>query len=126
MQSKYYLFLDDVRKPNSVYWVNIPHHDWTIVRSYKEFCDIVSNKGIPEFVCYDHDLAIDHYDKMNSGEAIDYNDKFEKTGYDCAKFLCGECLKANVPHPQFVVHSMNSVGKENILQYIKRGYLKPE
>jgi len=29
-------------------------------------------------------------------------------------------MKANVKHPEFVVHSMNPVGADNIRQYIKQ------
>jgi hypothetical protein len=116
--SKYYLFLDDVRQPRNVTWIDMPNHDWTIVRSYKEFRDAIWNRGIPEFVAYDHDLADVHYNSMNHGDAIDYNNLTEKTGYDCAKFLCNECNKLNVVHPTFIVHSMNIVGGENIRKYI--------
>ena len=115
---KYYLFLDDVRYPTDVKWVDLPLHAWTIVRSYKEFRKAIHNYGIPEFVAYDHDLADTHYTAMNHGGVIDYNNLTEKTGYDCAKFLCEECRKMNVKHPPFAVHSMNFVGRQNIERYI--------
>jgi len=116
--SKYYLFLDDFRDPQIVSWIDLPLHDWTVVRSYKEFRDAIWNKGIPEFVSYDHDLADDHYGSMNHGGAIDYDNLTEKTGYDCAKFLCNECCKRGIKHPDFAVHSMNPVGADNIRKYI--------
>ena len=118
MNQKYYLFLDDIRNPADVTWVKLPAVPWTIVRSYKEFRTTILNKGIPEFVAYDHDLADTHYDSMNHGGAIDYDNLTEKTGYDCAKLLCNECMKLDVKHPEFVVHSMNPVGKNNIIQYV--------
>ena len=120
MNQKYYLFLDDIREPTDVTWVRLPAVPWTIVRSYKEFRTTIWNKGIPEFVAYDHDLADTHYGSMNHGGAIDYDNLTEKTGYDCAKLLCNECMKANVKHPEFVVHSMNTVGADNIRAYIKQ------
>lgn len=120
MSEKYYIFLDDIRSPRDVKWVQLPLVPWTIVRDYKEFRTTIWNKGIPEFVAYDHDLADSHYGSMNHGGAIDYDNLTEKTGYDCAKFLCNECMKANVKHPEFVVHSMNPVGADNIRQYIKQ------
>jgi len=120
MNQKYYLFLDDIREPTDVTWVRLPAVPWTIVRSYKEFRTTIWNKGIPEFVAYDHDLADTHYGSMNHGGAIDYDNLTEKTGYDCAKLLCNECMKANVKHPEFVVHSMNTVGAGNIRAYIKQ------
>ena len=117
----YYLFLDDIRMPDWVYWVTLPTipTEWTIVRSYNAFCDVIRSKGIPEFVCYDHILEENdhHYD----GPITD-----EKTGYDCARFLCEECRNEGVAHPSFLVHSMDPVGRENIIHYIKHGYLSPK
>jgi len=120
MSQKYSIFLDDIREPAYVTWVKLPAVPWTIVRSYKEFRTTILNKGIPEFVAYDHDLADAHYGSMNHGGTIDYDNMTEKTGYDCAKLLCNECMKANVKHPEFVVHSMNTVGADNIRAYIKQ------
>lgn len=119
MTEKYYLFLDDVRDPNDVTWVKLPPYEWTVVRNYNEFCDVIYNKGIPEFVCYDHDLAQSHYSDMNHGGDIDYDSSKEKTGYDCAKFLANECAKLKIDHPPYVVHSLNPIGAENIDNYIK-------
>ena len=56
---------------------------------------------------------------MNHGGTIDYDSQTEKTGYDCCKFLCDVCMKSNVKHPTYVVHSMNPVGKSNIESYIE-------
>jgi len=120
----YYLMLDDIRSISDVRKYtklpNIPDNQWVVVRNYKEFRTTIWNKGIPEFVAYDHDLADTHYGSMNHGGAIDYDNLTEKTGYDCAKLLCNECMKANVKHPEFVVHSMNTVGADNIRAYIKQ------
>jgi hypothetical protein len=120
---KYFLFLDDVRKPKDVSWVYIPKHPWTIVRNYNEFVDIIRKDGIPEYVCYDHDLSDEHYNNYHEinqlGQlGIDYNQFKSKTGYDCAKFLCDVCVEQKVKHPSYVVHSMNPVGKLNIESYI--------
>ena len=120
MNQKYYLFLDDIRNPADVTWVKLAAVPWTVVRSYKEFRATIWNKGIPEFVAYDHDLADTHYGSMNHGGAIDYDNLTEKTGYDCAKLLCNECMKVYLHHPEFVVHSMNTVGADNIRAYIKQ------
>lgn len=112
--------MDDIREVSDVNWIDLPPYDWTVVRSYKEFRDTIWNNGIPEFVAYDHDLADSHYGTMNHGGAIDYENLTEKTGYDCAKFLCNECNKLGIKHPDFVVHSMNPVGADNIRSYIKQ------
>ena len=118
MNNYYNLFLDDLRMPKNVTWINLPNHEWTIVRSYKEFRDIIWNKGIPNFVTYDHDLSDDHYGHGLRGDEIPYDSYTEKTGYDFCKFLCNECFKLDKNHPSFTVHSMNPVGKKNIEQYI--------
>ena len=42
----------------------------------------------------------------------------EKTGYDCAKWLVEYCLDNDLSLPKYQVHSMNPVGKKNILDYL--------
>lgn len=120
MITKYNLFLDDVRIPTQVTWANVPKDQhYTVVRSYQEFVDIINLRGIPHFVCYDHDLSDAHYGDGLHGDAIDYDKYKEKTGYDCAKFLVHECFVKGVKHPPYVVHSMNPIGKENIISYVE-------
>ncbi len=86
----YSIFLDDERHPPK-------NSSYNIVRSYKEFCNLIDTLGIPEFISFDHDLGED------------------KTGLDCAKYIVDYCLNNNVyPDFNFVVHSQNPVGKENI------------
>lgn len=58
----YNIFLDDERFPS-----NSDLRDYKIVRNYKDFCELISTLGLPDFVSFDHDLDE------------------EKTGYDCAK-----------------------------------------
>lgn len=106
----YYLLLDDIRNLEDVksYTLlpNVEASKWIIVRSYKEFVDLISLRGVPKFVCYDHDLA-------------DCDDIKEMTGYDCAKWLVGYCVEKNIKHPPYIVHSMNPIGKKNIESYIE-------
>jgi len=120
----YNLFLDDIRMPVDVTWVKLPKNvDWVIVRNYKEFRKTVLDKGIPEFVTFDHDLSVEYetyHDIDENGRlTIDYDKFTEKTGYDCCKFLVNECNKLNVKHPDYAVHSMNPVGKSNIISYVE-------
>jgi hypothetical protein len=116
--NKYYLFLDDIRMPTDVSWVELPNVEWTIIRNYSEFRNIILNLGIPEFVTYDHDLSDCHYGHGLNNDAIPYDSYIEKTGYDCAKWLVDYCISKNLPHPPCVVHSMNPIGKLNIVSYI--------
>lgn len=115
----YHLFLDDVRNPEDVTWVKLPDCNWIIARSYEEFRTVIWNKGIPQFVAFDHDLSNDHYGHGLLGDVIPYDTYTEKTGYDCAKFLVNECNKLGVKYPEYVVHSMNPVGKSNIITYVE-------
>jgi hypothetical protein len=109
MISNYNLFLDDNRIPTHVTWVDIPKDQhYSVVRNYQEFVDIITLRGLPKFVCYDHDL-----------NDIPYDSYTEKTGYDAAKWLVDYCMKKGVKHPPYVVHSMNPVGKRNIESYIE-------
>ena len=118
------LFLDDERMPSQVTWVDFPRdHIPTIVRNYMEFVEHITMNGIPDFVCFDHDLAAEHYVAMHKEvygglDALSANYGSEKTGYDCAKWLVQYCDENNIKFPDFVVHSMNPIGKERIEQYI--------
>ena len=119
MITKYNIFLDDIRVPTDVTWANIPaDQHYSLVRNYKEFVDLITLRGLPKFVCYDHDLADCHYGDGLSNDQIDYNKYQEKTGYDCAKWLVNYCMQKNEKHPPYVVHSMNPIGKQNIESYI--------
>lgn len=120
----YYIFLDDMRNPHDVVWEQIPNKPWTIVRSYNDFVQYIENVGyVPEFICYDHDLADSHYKSLphlnKSYGKIDYNSFKEKTGYECAKWMVRYCIERGIKHPPYVVHSMNPVGKLNIISWIE-------
>lgn len=87
------LWLDDFRNPSDYV---VGDYDISLVKSYAEFCKFITDNGLPDIVCFDHDL----------GE--------EKSGYDCAKFLVNYCQEHNLDIPEFDIQSTNSVGKENI------------
>ena len=120
MINNYNLFLDDNRIPTHVTWVEIPKDQhYSVVRNYKEFVDLVTLKGLPKFVTYDHDLNDVHYGHGLKGDDIPYDSYTEKTGYDCAKWLVDYCVKRGVKHPPYMVHSMNPIGKQNIISYVE-------
>ncbi|MDQ0066004.1 cyclic-phosphate processing receiver domain-containing protein [Chryseobacterium lathyri] len=77
-------------------------------------------KGLPEMISFDRDLADIHYLKPDSDEYA------EKTGYECAKWLIEYCMDHYLDLPKFYCHSMNPVGKENILSLLKNcnGYFQ--
>lgn len=123
------LFLDDVRMPQDVGNYMNPvalrplyrKSQISIVRNYKEFCNYLENNPLPDIVSFDHDLADIHYEipflewNDNSSEQLGV----EETGYDCANFLINFCIKKDLPIPVVYCHSMNPVGKQNILNLFK-------
>lgn len=119
----YFLFLDDFR---SIDMVRFPaEYDFLPkihVKNYKEFVETIQNRGLPSVVSYDHDLKNEHYSEY--GEAIkrgyiNYSKFKEKTGLDCAKFLINYCEENKKPLPIYFCHSMNHIGKKNILDLLK-------
>ena len=117
----YVLFLDDERMPDKVDWVQFPRYETIyIIRTYEGFIKQVETYGVPMFVCFDHDLADQHYVAMLAeaeGRPADYGP--EKTGYDAAKWLVDYCTEHSFKFPRHVVHSMNPIGKERINGYIE-------
>ena len=109
----YNLFLDDERFPKNVTWIQLPLVNWIIVRDFKQFVNIIEKRGLPNTVSFDHDLAEDHY--RTTIPKIDYK---EKTGYECAKWLVEYCMERNLNFPNYTVHSMNPIGKQNIISLI--------
>lgn len=107
------VFLDDERIPGQVTWVVMPQVTWTIVRNLDEFKDLIDHHlHVVQFISFDHDLGQKHYPPR-----CDYSDGL--TGFDCAKYLCEVCMDKNIPLPEYQVHSMNPVGKENIISYLE-------
>lgn len=121
----YKLFLDDERIPQKVTWTKLPLGPWVIVRNYDQFVKYITANGLPSFVSFDHDLADEHYPcfEPNGGignmKTISYDKYKEKTGYDCAKWMCDYCMEHDLDFPEYQVHSMNPIGAENIRGYIE-------
>ena len=104
------LWLDDVRNPLENDWLNFSpigkNVDVTWVTNYQEFIDHIMIYGLPDAICFDHDLG-----------------SYEETGYDCAKWLIDYCMKFELPLPKYGIQSANPVGKENI-DCLLKNYLK--
>ncbi len=102
------IWLDDIREPISLLEDGTyKESDIRICRNYSQFVEAIQKDGLPEIICFDHDL----------GE--------EKTGYDCAKFVVDYCIKNKVKLPQWYIQSMNIVGSLNINGLLKN-YKKHE
>jgi hypothetical protein len=128
-QKPHLLFLDDIRVPytvfdytgNDIYTLSF----WQIVRNYESFVAHIDQKGLPDVISFDHDLADSHYtppefwdDYEKSKEWQDAQVHTEKTGYDCAKWLVQYCIDNKKKLPKFYCHSLNPVGKDNILRLL--------
>ena len=138
----YNLFLDDIHNPYDV--ANLRkttvkdreryrNYNWVIVRNYDDFVKTITEKGLPDIVSFDHDLAQEHYEILFADEnwfkkdkliidtadwsdeiVIDY-DKFTiKTGYHAAEWLLEFCQNTGKEKPICLVHSQNDVGRKNI------------
>lgn len=97
------LLLDDERDLKMVYDMTknpIYHKQWDIVRNYKQFINYIEKQGMPNIISFDHDL----------GEA--------KSGMDCAHYIIDQCIDHDLNMPDVLVHSMNPVGKENIMRLV--------
>lgn len=119
------LWLDDVRDPND------PDIDWLVfspigrdvsvvwVKSYTEFVKYITENGLPDGICFDHDLGkLTEIELLKLGyskaEARKRKNE-EKTGYDCAKWLVDFCMNNHIKSlPAWNMQSANPVGRENI------------
>ena len=105
------LWLDDWRDPHAnPEWVKmfspIPFPDkvyW--VKTYNEFVDHICSMGLPDAICFDHDLG-------------DIVDGIEKTGADCADSLIAYLKLTNQAMPLYGIQSSNPVGKERIINIL--------
>ena len=77
-------------------------------------------------ISFDHDLALEHYRPSMYNPDNHYSNYYndgtfkEKTGYDCAKWLIDFIINNKIKVlPTIMVHSMNPVGKENIVSLFK-------
>ena len=126
------LFLDDIRTPHDCVSYMKPidlrymyeDDNWDIVRTYDDFVGYIEHFGLPDLISFDHDLADEHYSQSMYDGEFAYNKQYEtfkeKTGYDCAKWLRSYCVENGLPYPTYLVHSMNPVGRDNILSVFQK------
>ena len=116
------LWLDDIRNPLEDNWLvfsPITPTEIVWVKSYREFTSWITENGLPEAICFDHDLGMEvavtaRLKGMSKRKSRELK-KLEKTGYDCAKWLIDYCLdRDDHPLPLYNIQSANPVGKENI------------
>lgn len=123
--STWVLFLDDERNPSDLMallpkWeydlkIGSRVNRFMIARSVNEAKALINRLGWPSFASFDHDLG-------------NHDDKPLPSGFDLVKWMCEKVLdsaesgdgdiKIN-PDFEFIAHSANPVGRDNI-----RGYLE--
>jgi hypothetical protein len=104
------IFLDDERIPQFVTNLvpNFDGYDWVVIRNYFDFTKYVDqNIQNIDLVSFDHD--IDSFD----GSGREWN------GKDAADYLLDICIDGEMELPDFIVHSMNPIGKGNIIGLYK-------
>lgn len=99
-------WIDDVRNPDNKPWqdwlrleanIDIDQYDIIWVKTFSAFKEYINAFGLPDIVCFDHDLGPD-----------------EPSGYDFAKYIVDYCLDRAIDIPEYYIQSSNPVGKENI------------
>lgn len=96
----YKLFLDDIRDVKMVY-KSLTNEDFIIVRNFKDFKQVIIEKGLPELISFDNDLGLDE------------NDNIAEDGYFAAKWLVYES-GLDLRNLKFNVHSANPVASKQI------------
>ena len=112
------LWLDDCRDPHENDWLVFSpiEQPYEVIwaKSYKEFINYINKLGLPTAICFDHDLAEEHY--LNE---ITEDEYLEKTGMDCAKWLIEYCIDNDCILPLYNIQSANPCGKQNIDSILK-------
>jgi hypothetical protein len=88
------------------------------LKSYDDFTKWIKYNGLPDKICFDHDLGEDVAMELvskgiNKSKAREVK-RLAKSGFDCAKWLVDYCLDNNLQIPDWEIQSANPVGKENI------------
>ncbi len=98
IKEKIWLYLDDVRTPNS--------ENWTVVRNYDEFVSHIMLNGLEnyEVISLDHDLGeesmYEYYTNVKNNFTLNYDNIVnEKTGMDCTKYLVAKSMEKGIPLP---------------------------
>lgn len=99
------LFLDDLRVPSDVTWMNYPAEAvFTIVRNSSQFFEELVRQEF-DIVSFDHDIQ-------------EFVDGEEVTGYDILKGMVDVYIIFHSKIlPQCLFHTQNSIGKKNMECY---------
>lgn len=116
------LWLDDIRNPFEDNWLEFSpigrDVDTIWVKSYTQFIVWIMGNGLPDAICFDHDLGEDVArarvaDGMSKRQAR-IKKRETMSGYDCAKWLVEYCMDNDLDLPKWNIQSANPVGADNI------------
>jgi hypothetical protein len=127
------LWLDDLRDPTDNIWnnwiarqgLNPMNYDITWVKNYDDFTNWIVNNGLPDVVCFDHDLgqdiAIERYTTggMSKTQAKKLKKLETMSGFDATKWMVNYCMDNDLRLPDWYIQSANPVGAENIKSYLQ-------
>jgi hypothetical protein len=120
------LWLDDIRDPKDNMWhnwlatreVNPFHYDITWVTNYNDFVAWIKSNGLPDVICFDHDLGEDvARERVSNGMSkrqARIKKRETKSGHEAAKWLVDYCIDKDLDLPTWRIQSANPVGAENI------------
>ncbi len=125
------LWIDDCRDPLQDNWLVFSpigrDVDVVWVKSYDEFTKWITENGVPQGLCFDHDLgedvAIARVKKGMSKRQARILKRETMSGMDCAKWLVEYCYENKQLLPPYGIQSANPVGRENIDSLLKN-YIK--
>lgn len=106
------LFLDDLRSP--------PDGSWTVVRTVEDAIEVMRKFRVTE-MSLDHDLGMCS-ECMQGFDGTALTCHHMKTGYD---FVLWMVENEQWPEVMPMVHSMNPVGRMNMIRTIQRYYKPP-
>lgn len=119
----YFLFLDDLRKPETIkFSYQYDHYEKIWVKNYEEFSKIIKDKGLPIVVSFDFDLCVDHYkagERSRFTNLSQYKYTNIKNGGDCARYLISYCQQNKTKLPKWFIHSQNPLGRDEISSLLK-------
>jgi len=110
------LWLDDIRDPEKPFRGDPEYPSWSWVynksyfefddpkviwvKDYEEFKSWIKDNGLPDAICFDHDLG------------------YGPSGKAAAAWLVEYCIDNQKPLPLYASQSDNPVGRENILSLL--------
>lgn len=124
------LWLDDIRNPQDGVWnewmtqqgINPDNYDIVWVMDYNGFTSHIQENGLPDVVCFDHDLGRDVVTQKVANGMSRRQAQIQRRetldGYDCAKWMVQYCIDHDEYVPEWYIQSANPVGADNIRSYI--------